>query len=69
MMYYGKRVELIRKRKMSLKSQLDIAVELGISQSAYSGIENGYGKPSNDVAEKLTEMYDLGDGYFEKDWR
>lgn len=69
MMYYGKREELIRKRKMSLRSQLDIAAELGISQSAYSSIENGYGKPSNDVAEKLIEMYDLGDGYFEKNWR
>ena len=59
-----KREELILRRKRALKSQFDVAVELGISQASYSLIENGYRNPAPDDAQKLTDMFDLPDDYF-----
>lgn len=59
-----KREELIIQRKRALKSQFDVAVELGISQASYSLIENGYRTPAPDDAQKLIQMFDLPDDYF-----
>lgn len=59
-----KREELILQRKRALKSQFDVAVELGISQASYSLIENGYRNPAPDDAQKLIQMFTLPDDYF-----
>ena len=60
-----KREQLILKRKQSLVPQMKVAAMLGISQSQYSNIENGYVNPSEDIASKLVEMFDLDADYFE----
>jgi len=60
-----KREMLILRRRQSLKPQIEVATLLGISQSMYSNIENGYCRPSEDDAKKLIEMFDLPDDYFE----
>ena len=59
-----KRTLLIQKRKMSLKPQMVVADELGISQGCYSNFENGYSDPTDEQAAKLIEMFDLPEDYF-----
>ena len=66
MAYYGKRDELIYKRKVALLSQNAVAAQLGISQAMYSNIENGYCLPTDDVHDKLIAMFDLKEDYFSK---
>ena len=40
-------------------SQTEIAFELGISQKAYSKIENGYVKLNHEKIKKLSEFYNV----------
>lgn len=61
------REELVMKRKMSLRSQIDVANEIGVSQSQYSKYELGYADPTNEQAEKLVELFDLPNDYFVKE--
>lgn len=60
-----KREMLILRRRQSLKPQIGVAAELGISQAMYSNIENGYRNPSDEDAKKLIKMFNLPDDYFE----
>lgn len=62
----SKRDLLILRRKQSLKPQILVASELGISQASYSNIENGYSDPSKEEADKLISMFGLDSDYFEK---
>ena len=69
MLNAGKRELLILRRRQALKSQYEVAVELGISQSSYSMIENGFGNPKDDGKEKLIAMFGLDPDYFDADER
>lgn len=60
----GKREALILRRRQSLLSQYEVAVRVGISQSKYSLIENGYANPSREEAAVLCELFDLEADYF-----
>ncbi|MBQ7372510.1 MAG: helix-turn-helix transcriptional regulator [Blautia sp.] len=60
-----RRVELAEKRRKKKIPQFVVASELGISQAAYSCIESGYRNPSEEVAERLREMFQLPDNYFD----
>lgn len=61
----GKRELLMLRRRRALRSQYDVASEIGISQAGYSLIENGYRNPTPDDAEKLIKMFGLPEGYFD----
>ena len=51
---------MIRKKRRELElSQEYVAMELGISQKAYSDIENGKTKIKNDVLFKIAEIFDI----------
>lgn len=60
----GKREALILRRRQSLLNQYEVAVRVGISQSKYSLIENGYANPSKEEAAILCELFDLESDYF-----
>ena len=60
----GKREALILRRRQSLLNQYEVAVRVGISQSKYSLIENGYANPSKEEATVLCELFDLAPDYF-----
>ena len=60
-----KRSLLNMKRRMNLKSQMEVADALGISQGGYSNIENGYANPTKEQAEALIAMFDLPKDYFD----
>ena len=66
MTYTGKREELSLKRRQSLQSQMAVAAKIGVAQSQYSNIENGYANPSEDQASILIEMFDLPSDYFKE---
>lgn len=61
-----KREELILQRRKSLRSQMDVAFELGISQGHYWGIENGYVNPGEELAAKIVAMFKLPTDYFDQ---
>ena len=61
----GKRELLILRRRQALKTQNEVAVELGISQASYSMIENGFSNPKDDGKEKLIAMFGLEPDYFD----
>lgn len=65
MTYVGKRELLSMKRRQSLISQMKLAAQIGMAQSQYSNIENGYAQPSKEQAEALIKMFDLPTDYFE----
>ncbi len=67
MTYAGKREMLSLKRRQSLKSQIEVAARIGIAQSQYSNIENGYANPTEEQAAALIAMFDLPDNYFKKE--
>lgn len=46
-------------RKKSGISQRDMALKLGISNSAYSNYENGYNEPSIEILEKFCKLLDI----------
>ncbi|MDO4728036.1 MAG: helix-turn-helix transcriptional regulator [Bacteroidota bacterium] len=49
---------MIRKKRRELElSQEYVAMELGISQKAYSDIENGKTKIKNDILYKIAEIF------------
>ena len=59
-----RREELLRKRKQKGMSQSDVAYYLQVSPTLYQRIEAGYLRPRQEIAAKLTEMFQLPDGYF-----
>ena len=65
MTYAGKREELSLKRRQSLQSQMAVAAKIGVAQSQYSNIENGYANPSKEQASILIEMFGLPSDYFD----
>ena len=67
MTYAGKRELLNIRRRQSLLSQIAVASKLGIGQSQYSYIENGYANPNDEQAATLIEMFDLPKDYFQQD--
>lgn len=64
MVNVGKRDLLSLKRRQSLKSQIAVAAELGMAQSQYSNIENGYANPTEGQRLALIEMFGLPEDYF-----
>lgn len=58
------REELKLRRKRSFQSQTAVAKSVGISQAMYSLLELGYYDPQPEVAERLTDMFDLPASYF-----
>lgn len=59
--------ELLRKRRNESKmSQIAVAANVGISQALYSLIELGYYAPSEEVAGKLCQMFNLDADYFDR---
>ena len=62
-----KRKELILLRRKNLLSQYEVACRLGISQSQYSLIENGYVKPSEEATTILAELLGINPEYFADD--
>jgi len=62
----GKRDLLILRRKQVPMNQMAMAAQLGISQSQYSLIENGFVTPSEVIAKKLIEMLGLDADYFDE---
>ena len=67
MTYAGKRELLTLRRRQSLQSQIAVASKLGIGQSQYSYIENGYANPTKEQAAMLIDMFDLPNDYFKLD--
>ena len=64
MVNIGKRETLSIRRRQSLLSQMAVAAKIGVAQSQYSNIENGYANPTEEQARVLTEMFSLPEGYF-----
>lgn len=54
-MLFGKNIKLLRKRKK--RSQEDVAQEIKIKRSTYSGYENGTSEPSFDTLVKLSNYF------------
>lgn len=65
MAYNGKRELLSIKRRQALQPQISVAAKLGIAQSQYSNIENGYVTPTEEQAAVLIDMFNLPNDYFE----
>jgi transcriptional regulator with XRE-family HTH domain len=71
----GENLKLLRKRKGV--SQEEIAADLGLTRSSYSGYENGVAEPNIETLIKISEYYDISLDKFikrdmskisEKDW-
>jgi transcriptional regulator with XRE-family HTH domain len=71
----GENLKLLRKRKGV--SQEEIAQDLGLTRSSYSGYENGVAEPNIETLIKISEYYDISLDKFikrdlgkisEKDW-
>lgn len=52
-------------RRRQLISQQDVAYTLGISQTTYTRIENGYKQPGKELGAKLIAMFNLPPDYFD----
>lgn len=67
MLNYGRRKTLIIRRIDAEMTQCEVAAKIGVSQSHYNLIEQGYTNPKNDeVRAKLCEMFGLEPGYFDR---
>lgn len=64
MINVGRRDELISRRQNKLMSQIKMAARLGISQTQYYKIENGYANPTEEQAKVICEEFDLPADYF-----
>lgn len=53
----GENLKLLRKRRGA--SQEEIASELGLTRSSYSGYENGVAEPNIETLIKISEYYDI----------
>ncbi|MBK7131242.1 MAG: helix-turn-helix transcriptional regulator [Crocinitomicaceae bacterium] len=53
----GDNLKLLRKRRGV--SQEEIATELGLTRSTYSGYENGIAEPSIETLIKISAYYDM----------
>src|SRR5688500_12004021 len=53
----GENLKLLRKRKGV--SQEEIAVDLGLTRSSYSGYENGVAEPNLETIIKISEYYNI----------
>lgn len=63
---FKKREDMILKRKQKIMNQMEVAAVVGVSQSYYCHIENGYITPHKEIAEKLIEVLGLAPDYFNK---
>lgn len=62
----GENLKLLRKRKGV--SQEEIASDLGLTRSSYSGYENGVAEPNIETLIKISEYYDISlDKFIKKD--
>ena len=62
----GENLKLLRKRKGI--SQEEIANDLGLTRSSYSGYENGVAEPNIETLIKISEYYDISlDKFIKRD--
>ena len=62
----GENLKLLRKRKGI--SQEEIATDLGLTRSSYSGYENGVAEPNIETLIKISEYYDISlDKFIKRD--
>lgn len=61
---FKKREGMILKRKQMVMNQMAVAAAVGVSQSYYCNIENGYITPDEEIANKLIEVLGLDPDYF-----
>ncbi|MBK9192975.1 MAG: helix-turn-helix transcriptional regulator [Crocinitomicaceae bacterium] len=62
----GENLKLLRKRKAV--SQEEIAQDLGLTRSSYSGYENGVAEPNIETLIKISEYYDISlDKFIKRD--
>lgn len=66
---FKKRDGMILKRKQMVMNQMAVAAAVGVSQSYYCNIENGYITPDAEIAHKLIEVLGLAPDYFDEQKR
>jgi transcriptional regulator with XRE-family HTH domain len=65
-MYFGSNIKVLRNR--SKRSQEEVAQDLGLTRSTYSGYENGVAQPNLDMLVRLSEYYKVSsDDLIKKD--